>query len=196
MVQKLLQKVVILRIFLKSDCHAAGSRATLSATHSTYLANIDALNILTFFLRSLATTYRCRFLAVAMLQFVACPALLIQPLLFRVMMGGFPLIIPNDPIMQMKIAEKVSANIRKSLQFNDPNMQMKIAEKVSANIRKSLQSNNLIMQMKKVSANIRKSLQFNNLIIMRKKTTEKFPQIFLVQRPHHAGENSKESFRT
>jgi hypothetical protein len=30
----------------------------------------------------------------------------------RVMMGGFPLIIPNDPIMQMKIAEKVSANIR------------------------------------------------------------------------------------
>ena len=173
MAQKLLQKVVILRIFLKSHCHAAGSRATLSATHSTYLANIDAINILTFFLRSLATTYRCRFLAVAMLQFVAWPALLIQPLLFRVMMGGFPLIIPNDPIMQMKIAEKVSANIRKSLQ-----------------------SNNLIMQMKKVSANIRKSLQFNNLIIMRKKTTEKFPQIFLVQRPHHAGENSKESFRT
>jgi len=27
---------------------------------------------------------------------------------FRVMMGGFPLIIPNDPVMQMKIAEKVS----------------------------------------------------------------------------------------
>lgn len=25
----------------------------------------------------------------------------------RVMMGGFPLIVPNDPVMKMKIEEKV-----------------------------------------------------------------------------------------
>ena len=38
------------------------------------------------------------------------------------MMGGFPLIIPNDPIMQMKIAEKVTANINTKKTVNSENI--------------------------------------------------------------------------
>ena len=32
---------------------------------------------------------------------------------FRVMMGGFPLIIPNDPVMKMKIEEKALSAAKK-----------------------------------------------------------------------------------
>ena len=32
--------------------------------------------------------------------------------LYRVMMGGFPLIIPNDPVMKMKIEEKALSLIK------------------------------------------------------------------------------------
>ena len=32
---------------------------------------------------------------------------------FRVMMGAFPLIIPNDPIMKMKIEEKALSGMKK-----------------------------------------------------------------------------------
>ena len=77
MVQKLLQKVVILRIFLKSVCYTAGSRTTLSATHSTYLANIDAINILTFFLRSLSLL-GCRDATICRVPSTANTAIAIQ----------------------------------------------------------------------------------------------------------------------
>ena len=33
--------------------------------------------------------------------------------LLRVMMGGFPLIIPNDPVMKGKIEEKVISSVQK-----------------------------------------------------------------------------------
>ena len=34
-------------------------------------------------------------------------------LIFRVMLGAFPLIIPNDPVMKMKIEEKAMSLMKK-----------------------------------------------------------------------------------